>query len=119
MLPPKVSDCQKNCRYLQHSLMKFDRSNKLDLCYYGQVNSLRQKSSLALKWVSEHFWRNIYFAGDSTLLVIAELPRDWVCPTAELQERKIKTKDAFIMYYTCISKTTGRTLILRLGPHTK
>ena len=25
--------------------MKFDRSNKFDLCYYGQVNSLRIKSS--------------------------------------------------------------------------
>ena len=25
--------------------MKFDHSNKFDLCYYGQVNSLRLKSS--------------------------------------------------------------------------
>ena len=34
--------------------MKFDRSNKFDLCYYGQVNSLRLKSSVASKWASEH-----------------------------------------------------------------
>ena len=40
MLPPKVSDRQKNCSYLQHSVMKFDHSNNFDLWYYGQVNSL-------------------------------------------------------------------------------
>ena len=27
-------------------VMKFDRSNKFDLCYIGQVNSLRLKSSM-------------------------------------------------------------------------
>ena len=32
--------------------MKFDRSNKVDLFYYGQVNSLRLKSSVALKEAS-------------------------------------------------------------------
>ena len=31
--------------------MKFDRSNKFDFCYYGQVNT---------------FGGNIYFAGDGT-----------------------------------------------------
>ena len=36
--------------------MKFDRSNKFDFCYYGQVNSLRLKSTLALKWESKHLW---------------------------------------------------------------
>ena len=41
--------------------MKFDRSNKFDLCYYGQVNSLRLKSSVASKW------SHIYFAGDGTV----------------------------------------------------
>ena len=41
---------------LEHSVMKFDRSNKFDLCYYGQVNSLRLKSSVALKWASKHLW---------------------------------------------------------------
>ena len=46
--------------------MKFDRSNKFDLCYYGQVNSLRLKSSAASKWASKHLWGNIYFAGDGT-----------------------------------------------------
>ena len=28
-------------------------SNKFDLCYYGQVNSLRLKLRVALKWASE------------------------------------------------------------------
>ena len=46
--------------------MKFDRSNKFDFCYYGQVNSLRLKSSVALKWANKHIWGNIYFAGDGT-----------------------------------------------------
>ena len=32
--------------------MKFDRNNKFDLCYYGQVNT---------------FEGNIYFAGESTI----------------------------------------------------
>ena len=48
--------------------MKFDRSNKFDFCYYGQVNSLRLKSSVASKWASEHLGGGgtIYFAGDGT-----------------------------------------------------
>ena len=38
--------------------MKFDRTNKFDLCYYGQVISFRLKSSLAPKWTSKHLcWR--------------------------------------------------------------
>ena len=44
--------------------MKFDRSNKFDLSYYGQVNSLRLKLSVASKWASEHLWGIIYFASD-------------------------------------------------------
>ena len=36
--------------------MKFDRSNKFDLCYYGQVNSLRLKSRVVLKWATKHLW---------------------------------------------------------------
>ena len=50
--PPKVSDFQKNCS----SRMKFDRSNKFDLCYYGQANSLLLKSRAASKWVRKHLW---------------------------------------------------------------
>ena len=46
--------------------MKFDRSNKFDLCYYGKVNSLRLKSSVASKWASKHIWGNNFFAGDGT-----------------------------------------------------
>ena len=33
---------------------EFDRSNKFDLCYYGQVNSLRLKSSVASKWANKY-----------------------------------------------------------------
>ena len=49
--------------------MKFDISNKFDLCYYGQVNSLQLQSSVALasKWASKHLWGTIFFAGDGTL----------------------------------------------------
>ena len=36
--------------------MKFERSNKFDFCYYGQVNSLRLKTSVASKWASKHLW---------------------------------------------------------------
>ena len=46
--------------------MKFDHSNKFDLCYYGQVNSLRLTSSVASKWASKHIGGNIYFAGDGS-----------------------------------------------------
>ena len=45
--------------------MKFYRSNKFDLYYYGQINSLRLKSSVASKWVIVNSFRsNVYFAGD-------------------------------------------------------
>ena len=50
----KINDTPKRCEILQHSVMNFDRSNKFDLCYNGQVNSLRLKSSLASKWSSKH-----------------------------------------------------------------
>ena len=42
--------------------MKFNCSNKFDFCYYGQVNSLRLKSSVASEWARGNF----YFAGDGT-----------------------------------------------------
>ena len=61
MIPLKVLDCQKK---LKHSVIIFDRSNKFDLCYYGQVNSMRLKLSVASKCASIHFWGYIYFAGD-------------------------------------------------------
>ena len=47
--------------------MKFDRSNKFDLCYYGQVNSLRLKSSIV-----NIFGGNIYFAGDGASFMYYE-----------------------------------------------
>ena len=34
--------------------MKFNLSNKFYLCYYGQVNSVQLKSSVATKWGSKH-----------------------------------------------------------------
>ena len=50
--------------------MKFDRSNKFDFCYYGQVNSLRLKSSVATKRASTNtFGGTIYFAGDGTSFI--------------------------------------------------
>ena len=52
MLSPKVSE--KLQLTSVHSEVKFDRSNKFDFCYYGQVNSLRLKSSAASKWASKH-----------------------------------------------------------------
>ena len=53
---PKGVRLSKNCSDLQHSVMKFDHSNKFDLCYYGQVNSLGLKTSVASKWASKHLW---------------------------------------------------------------
>ena len=41
--------------YIQYMRSKFDRSNKFDLCYYGQVNLLRLISSVAFKCASKHF----------------------------------------------------------------
>ena len=55
----KINGTPKGARLsekVQHSVMKFDRSNKFDFCYYGQANSLRLKSSVASKWASEHLW---------------------------------------------------------------
>ena len=50
MLPPKgVRLLEKTAVNCRTQVMKFDRSNKFDLRYYGQVNSLRQKSSVASK----------------------------------------------------------------------
>ena len=42
--------------------MKFDHRNKFDLCYYGQVISLRLKSNVASKWASKHLYGNFYYA---------------------------------------------------------
>ena len=51
--------------------MKFDRSNKFDFCYYGQVNSLRLKSSVASKWAIKHpLGGIIYFAGERIIFYV-------------------------------------------------
>ena len=48
--------------------MQLDRSDKkIDLCYYGQVNSLQQKSNVDSEWESKHYRSNIYFAGDGKI----------------------------------------------------
>ena len=39
-----------------HSVMKFDRSNKFDSCYYGEENTIRLKSSVASILASKHIW---------------------------------------------------------------
>ena len=46
--------------------MKFDHSNNFDLCYYGQVNSLRLKFSVLRNGQVNAFGGTIYFAGDGT-----------------------------------------------------
>ena len=48
--------------------MKFDRSNKFDLCYYGQVNSLRLNQAYQAYGQVNTNWGggNIYFAGDGS-----------------------------------------------------
>ena len=63
MLLPKESDYQKTCSILW---MKFDRSNKFDLCYYGQVNLLRLNQVWIRNGQVNTFEGNIYFAGDGT-----------------------------------------------------
>ena len=64
--PEKCEIVRKTAVNCKHAVMKFDRSNKFDLCYYGQVNSLWLKSSVAWKWAKNTCGGNIYFAGDGT-----------------------------------------------------
>ena len=54
--------------------MKFDRSNKFDLCYSGQVNSLRLKSSAASNGQANTFGGNIYIAVNGTCRVECPVP---------------------------------------------
>ena len=53
-------------KQLQHSVMKYNRSNKFYFCYYGKENSLRLKSIVASKLASKQLWGTIYFAGGDT-----------------------------------------------------
>ena len=54
--------------------MKFDRSNKFDLCHYGQVNSLLVKSMGLRKRQENTFGGfNIYFAGYGTSICLLEI----------------------------------------------
>ena len=50
--------------------MKLYCSNKFDLCYYGQVNSLRLNSrrvnGVASKWANKPYGGVNYFASDGT-----------------------------------------------------
>ena len=69
MLPQNGARFSEELQLLQHSSMKFDCSNKLDLCCYGQVNLLWLKSSVSSKWASEQLWSNIYFAGNCTTII--------------------------------------------------
>ena len=47
----------------QNFVMKFDRivTNLTYVITYGQVNSLRLKLSVALKWASKHLWKKHLF----------------------------------------------------------
>ena len=53
--------------------MKFDSSNKFNLCFYGQVNSMLLKLSEPSKGASTviTFGGNIYFDGDGTIMRIS------------------------------------------------
>ena len=48
--------CQIVRKKMQHSVITECCINKFDLCYYGQVNSLPLKSSVASKWAGKHLW---------------------------------------------------------------
>ena len=47
LLPPKGVRLPEKFQSTAKLCNKFDRSNKISLCYYGQVNSLRLKSGAA------------------------------------------------------------------------
>ena len=68
---PKCARLSEN----ENSAMKFDRSNKFDLCYYGQVNSLRLKSTVDSKWQVNTFGSTIYSAGDGSWVEPKDKPR--------------------------------------------
>ena len=51
--PQRCQIVRKTENYFITFAVKLDRSNNFDLCYYGQVNSLRLKSSVASKWASK------------------------------------------------------------------
>ena len=53
--PKGVKISEKLDKTATHYVMKFDRSDKFDKCFYGQVNSLRLKS-VASKWTSKLLW---------------------------------------------------------------
>ena len=48
----KINVTPQRCQIVTKTA-KFDRSNKFDFCYYGQVNLQRLKSSVASKWASK------------------------------------------------------------------
>ena len=88
--------------------MKFDRSNKFDFCYYGQVNSLRLKTRVASKWASKHFFGGtIYFAGKKWIVAtIIYMPLFRLCTHVVKKlnklitdiEHKIKVVNEVIYY---------------------
>ena len=55
----KINGTPRDAKFVRKTaaLCKFDHSNKFDLFYYEQVNSLLLKSSLASKWASKQLWR--------------------------------------------------------------
>ena len=54
--------------------MKFDRSNKFDLCYYGQVNSLRLKSNVVQNGQTVQYgWTNKCYPLGVTFILLVML----------------------------------------------
>ena len=86
--------------------MKFDCSNKFDLCYYGQENSPRLKSNIASKWQVYTFGGNIYFAGD--MLLCFELISNTLNSKMELFVVGLKIIDEFANVGTPITLSDKR-----------
>ena len=79
-------------------IKSFDCNNKFDMYYYGQVNSLRLKSSLASKWQVNTSGDTIYFAVDSTYSI------NFSCCLNKLCRKNIGTikKIAISLTFKCI-----------------
>ena len=52
---PKCVRLSEKLQLTAALVMKFDHSNKFDLCYYGQVKSQLLRSSVASKWANRLF----------------------------------------------------------------
>ena len=102
----KINDTPKGVRLSEKLMLTvvfcngiFDRINKFDLYYYGQINSQRVKSSETLKWASKHLflvggggnlfcWRSNTSYLSNLLLIDCEFNRKITCTAYLLCCRK-------------------------------